>query len=601
MPIAEIKLRRGTTVDWLLVDPVLDAGEPGYDLTTKRIKVGDGTTPWSGLLFQTVDPSTLTTMLAQVDDAVATAEAAADTASDAAAAAAAVPTTSDGITAGLVNDLASQTTAALDGHYDRDSYFDAEKYKTGTNTDLQAIQAACAAASADPNARGASVRLSSRVWDVGAGLSMNGYSCGLVGMGVSYNTSASFGLSGSVLWASAQAGAVLDMTGWAAPASFRGAVEFGKFGVKGNNVADPTKANAGIKNTGAAQAGMWWHDIVIDATGGPCVDYKDIYVSVMERVTCCTPVGANANDVPYLIVRGNNGTTFNSIGFRSMVTGLNTGPGGALVVTDDGVSAASNSKWNSTWFENLDIANGGCLIRCEGNNHQFAGTYFTDEGIDAGATNTCYVWFKNVVNGSNYGGNTWRGLVPGNGGSVGITTGIKVSQKAQRIEGGKAYNGANVTLDAGVTGCYVSIGGSIQGVQGGPSAFVDNSGNTTNTLLDFYNYPNVGLPGPGTGTQTLTSTSTLTPNSDLYTRARVTAQTGTLTIANPTGTPLNGQGLIIRVKDNGTARSLLYGTQYRAVGVILPTTTVPNKTLYLGCIWNSDDTRWDVIALAQEV
>ena len=55
MPIAEIKLRRGTTVDWLLVDPVLDAGEPGYDLTLKRLKIGDGTTPWSNLLFQTID------------------------------------------------------------------------------------------------------------------------------------------------------------------------------------------------------------------------------------------------------------------------------------------------------------------------------------------------------------------------------------------------------------------------------------------------------------------------------------------------------------------------------------------------------------------
>ena len=85
MPVAEIKLRRGTTVDWLLADPVLSAGEPGYDLDTHRLKIGDGTTPWSGLLFQTVDPGTLTRMLTEVDAAVATAEAAADTAADAAA------------------------------------------------------------------------------------------------------------------------------------------------------------------------------------------------------------------------------------------------------------------------------------------------------------------------------------------------------------------------------------------------------------------------------------------------------------------------------------------------------------------------------------
>jgi hypothetical protein len=34
--------------------------------------------------------------------------------------------------------------------------------------------------------------------------------------------------------------------------------------------------------------------------------------------------------------------------------------------------------------------------------------------------------------------------------------------------------------------------------------------------------------------------------------------------------------------------------------VTLPTTTVISKTLYLGMIYNSTDTKWDVVAVAQE-
>jgi len=80
----------------------------------------------------------------------------------------------------------------------------------------------------------------------------------------------------------------------------------------------------------------------------------------------------------------------------------------------------------------------------------------------------------------------------------------------------------------------------------------------------------------------------------------ITAQAGDLKFNNPGGTPLGGQKLIIRIKDNGTARALTYDTQFRAMGNALPSTTVVNKTLYLGLIFNATDTKWDLVALAQE-
>lgn len=49
-----IKLRRGLASDWTLVNPILAEGELGYELDTKYFKVGDGVTPWNGLVY-TVD------------------------------------------------------------------------------------------------------------------------------------------------------------------------------------------------------------------------------------------------------------------------------------------------------------------------------------------------------------------------------------------------------------------------------------------------------------------------------------------------------------------------------------------------------------------
>lgn len=80
----------------------------------------------------------------------------------------------------------------------------------------------------------------------------------------------------------------------------------------------------------------------------------------------------------------------------------------------------------------------------------------------------------------------------------------------------------------------------------------------------------------------------------------VTAQAGALLFNAPSGTPVEGQKLIIRIKDNGTAKALTYNLVFRAIGVALPTTTVLSKTLYMGFIYNSTDTKWDLVAVAQE-
>lgn len=115
-----------------------------------------------------------------------------------------------------------------------------------------------------------------------------------------------------------------------------------------------------------------------------------------------------------------------------------------------------------------------------------------------------------------------------------------------------------------------------------------------------------------TDTQTLTnkridprvtstaSSSTPTPNvanEDVYI---LTALAANATFGVPTGTPVQGSRLLIRIKDNGTIRTLTWNAIYRAIGVTLPTATTANKTLYVGFIYNATDNKFDAVAVTQE-
>jgi hypothetical protein len=56
--------------------------------------------------------------------------------------------------------------------------------------------------------------------------------------------------------------------------------------------------------------------------------------------------------------------------------------------------------------------------------------------------------------------------------------------------------------------------------------------------------------------------------------------------------------MTIRIEDNGTSRAITWsGTQYRAsTDLTLPTSTTATKTIYLGFLYNSTDTKWDLVS-----
>jgi len=171
-------------------------------------------------------------------------------------------------------------------------------------------------------------------------------------------------------------------------------------------------------------------------------------------------------------------------------------------------------------------------------------------------------------------------------------------------------NGTDV-VDAVTNFSSLAIGNAAFALSGGFNVTFTTTGTTTLTL------PTTGTLASLAGTETFTNkritsrvsstasiTSPLAWNSNNFDQYAATAQAGALTFNADAGTPTDGQKIIFRIKDNGTARALTWTTgtsnSFRAIGVTLPTTTVINKTVYVGCIYNAADSRWDAVAVAQE-
>ena len=92
----------------------------------------------------------------------------------------------------------------------------------------------------------------------------------------------------------------------------------------------------------------------------------------------------------------------------------------------------------------------------------------------------------------------------------------------------------------------------------------------------------------------IASSATPTPNVDTTDLYIITALSEAATFGVPAGTPKDGQKLLIRIKDDGTARSLSWNAIY--AGDNLPDTTVISTIMYLACIYNSDASKWDTVS-----
>jgi len=86
-----------------------------------------------------------------------------------------------------------------------------------------------------------------------------------------------------------------------------------------------------------------------------------------------------------------------------------------------------------------------------------------------------------------------------------------------------------------------------------------------------------------------------TPNADTTDVYILTALATDPTFGAPTGSPVQGQPLLIRIKDDATPRALAWNAIYRATDIALPTTTTASKELYVGFIYDATATKWDLM------
>jgi len=213
--------------------------------------------------------------------------------------------------------------------------------------------------------------------------------------------------------------------------------------------------------------------------------------------------------------------------------------------------------------------------------------------------------------------NSFTGCTGGNDGTADVDQ-LMLDGGNEIVFGPEAHNVNDLNTAAGSLESKVGIDGSavttshdykLSGVTGTDKAASKTGTETlTNKTLTSPVITNKSSTGTDSGTETLTSKritrreitiashATPTPTSDTADIYTITAQTAAAAFAVPSGTPTQGQTLLIRIKDNGTARALSWNAIYRAgTDVALPTTTVLSKTLYVGLIYNLTDTKWDLI------
>ncbi len=98
----------------------------------------------------------------------------------------------------------------------------------------------------------------------------------------------------------------------------------------------------------------------------------------------------------------------------------------------------------------------------------------------------------------------------------------------------------------------------------------------------------------------ITSSATPSINTDTTAQFNITALAAAITsmTTNLTGTPQDGQTLMIRIKDNGTARAITWGTSFASSGVAtLLTTTVISKTHTVGLLYDATSAKWVCLAV----
>lgn len=473
---------------------------------------------------------------------------------------------------------------------------------------------------------------SGQIYSAGTGLTLTGTAFSITNTGVSAST---YGSASSVPVLAINAQGQVTSASSSSIAIAASQITSGTLGVAngGTGATDAAAAltnlgaypasnpNGYTSNTGTVTSVGLTSGTGISISGGPITSSGAITVTntAPDQVVSLTGAGTTVvtGTYPNFTVTSNDSATgtVTSVGGTGTVSGLtltgsvttsgNLTLGGTLSLTSSNVTTAlgftpydatnpsgylSTVSLTSNVTGTLPIANGGT-------NATTAADALTSLGAYPAS------------NPSGYTSNT--GTVTSVGGT-GTVNGITLT--------GSVTASGNLTLGGTLSGVNLTsqVTGTLPVANGGTGATTLTGvviGNGTSAFTTV-TAPSGAIVGT-TDTQTLTNkrvtprmnsqSTTASPwawDSDSYDTQAFTALANALTINADAGTPTDGQRTIFRFEDNGTARALTWTTgatkAFREVGVTLPTTTVVGKVTYVGCIYNTFDSRWDAVAVSQE-
>lgn len=232
-------------------------------------------------------------------------------------------------------------------------------------------------------------------------------------------------------------------------------------------------------------------------------------------------------------------------------------------------------------------------------------------GMDSGSPFSGWIQVADASAGL---GNFYPIALNPNGGNVGV--GTYAPDRAQEINSSTGanlrltYNDSNGSASTYVDFSTTSAGFLTIAPSGLTTTFTSTTEATTGgagsltTAGGIYVAKKiVTLGGVLQRSDTVVSSATPTFNTDNVDIFTITALAAAANFANAniTGTPVNGQSLKIRIKDNATPRALTWESNFEGISAALPATTVASKRMYIGFIWDSTASKWGMIALANEI
>ena len=331
------------------------------------------------------------------------------------------------------------------------------------------------------------------------------------------------------------------------------------------------------------------------------------------------------------------GTTTESTGRFSTVAAtasMTSGPKGvysygSLAYSDINIFASYNVSTNN--YAQLILANNssGTLASTDfivGNNNTTSTTYYGDFGMNSsnfagtGSLNAPNAVFLSSTSADLVLGTTTSNAIRFvvNSGSSdalvinasgAITTGTWSGSVISAAYGGTGVNNGSRIL---VMGGNITFSGAY--------AQTFTATGTTSVIV-----PTTGTLATRAGTETFTN-KRVTPrvsalsapslpvafNSDSYDQYSITGLSADVTINPDSGTPTDGQKVIIRVTDDGvSSRTLTFigglGHGFKAIGTSMTPSgsdwtysTTTGKIVYFTCIYDASTVRWDIIHIAQE-